>query len=283
MIGTLFLWMFWPSFNGALASADQQQRVAINTFFALSACCVSAFMTDVLLRPGRKFDMVSIQNATLAGGVAVGSSSDLVIQPWGALLVGVVAGFISVVGYVKIQPALARYLGLHDTCGVHNLHGIPGIIGAIGGAISAATASVDDDSYLNLDQISNVFPARGPCVKFNSSRPGYPCDLTAGEQGGYQAAGLAVTLCVSIVGGILTGLIIKSPCLLPPGNDTKCFDCGNALSRKYWHDDKYYWEVPSESESEGEEEEASVADVEMQEVSEHSKKVADNENSEASA
>merc|ERR1719261_1740835 len=132
--------MFWPSFNGALAEADQQQRVAINTFFALSACCVSAFMTDVLLRPGRKFDMVSIQNATLAGGVAVGSSSDLVIQPWGALLVGVVAGYVSVCGYIYLSPWLERRWRLHDTCGVHNLHGLPGLLGAVGGAVSAALA-----------------------------------------------------------------------------------------------------------------------------------------------
>ena len=40
-----------------------------------------------------------IQNATLAGGVAVGSVADMVIQPWGALLIGFCAGFISVVGY----------------------------------------------------------------------------------------------------------------------------------------------------------------------------------------
>ena len=47
-----------------------------------------------------QFDMVSIQNATLAGGVAVGSSSDLVIQPYGALIVGCIAGIVSVVGFV---------------------------------------------------------------------------------------------------------------------------------------------------------------------------------------
>ena len=63
--------------------------------------------------------MVSIQNATLAGGVAVGSSADLVIQPFGAILIGMAAGFISVFGYVTIQPKLAEF-GLDDTCGRYN-------------------------------------------------------------------------------------------------------------------------------------------------------------------
>merc|ERR1719158_1949670 len=82
MIGTLFLWMFWPSFNGALASESQQHRVIINTLLSLCACCVSAFSFSMLLRHEGKFEMEDIQNATLAGGVAVGSSADLVIQPW---------------------------------------------------------------------------------------------------------------------------------------------------------------------------------------------------------
>jgi len=35
----------------------------------------------------------------LAGGVAVGTLANMIIQPWGAILVGGVAGVVSVLGY----------------------------------------------------------------------------------------------------------------------------------------------------------------------------------------
>ena len=44
MVGTLFLWMFWPSFNGALAAANQQHRVVINTVLALVSFFVVAWL-----------------------------------------------------------------------------------------------------------------------------------------------------------------------------------------------------------------------------------------------
>merc|ERR1719411_167152 len=119
MIGTIFLWMFWPSFNGALCPHESyaKERVVMNTVLSLTASCIMAFALSRGL--GGKFDMVHIQNATLAGGVAVGSSADLVIQPWGAILIGCIAGTLSVVGYLYITPFLEEKLGLLDTCGVH--------------------------------------------------------------------------------------------------------------------------------------------------------------------
>ena len=247
MIGTLFLWMFWPSFNGALALQSQQHRVIINTVIAICGSCFAAFIADCLMRPENKFDMVSIQNATLAGGVAVGSSSDLVIQPWGALLIGICAGVVSVAGYVHISPFLSRTIGLDDTCGVHNLHGIPGIIGGIGGAISAATAS--NDAY--GQNIGFVFPARAPEILTSAEinaglEPGE--GRSAKEQAYFQLAALVSTLLFAIIGGIITGWIIKHPFFLPPGQKPSQFTFGESVHTDYWYNDHFYWEVPEDDE-----------------------------------
>lgn len=244
MIGTLFLWLFWPSFNGALASGSQQHRVVINTVLALAACCMAAFAASSLLRKHRKFDMIDIQNATLAGGVAVGSSSDLVIQPWGALCIGIAAGWLSVCGYCYISPWLERNIGLHDTCGIHNLHGMPGVLGAVGGAISAALAG---DSHVAGDNVNNIFPFRAPSTVEGAIAQGWVVagtnqtlplgeDRTAGQQGGYQIAALAVALALAIAGGWLAGKVASLDFFQPLTSQWQLFE------------DELYWECPEEDE-----------------------------------
>uniref|UniRef100_A0A672MJM9 Ammonium transporter Rh type A n=1 Tax=Sinocyclocheilus grahami TaxID=75366 RepID=A0A672MJM9_SINGR len=139
MIGTVYLWMFWPSFNSAIAEpGDPQLRAVINTYFSLAACALAAYATSSLVEKKGKLDMVHIQNATLAGGVAVGTCADMDIQPFGAMAIGITAGVISTVGFKFLTPILASKLGIQDTCGVHNLHGMPGILGGLAGILLAA-------------------------------------------------------------------------------------------------------------------------------------------------
>ena len=213
MIGTLFLWMFWPSFNGALASGNSQHRVVINTILSLTSSCMAAFAISKYLRK-KKFNMIDIQNATLAGGVAVGSSADLVIGPAFSMLIGMIAGIVSTFGYNKLQPWLYKKYNLHDTCGVNNLHGIPGIIGGLSGAISAAFTS----NELYGDNIQNVFPA------MDGTRSNK-------EQGLYQLLALLTTISISISGGLLTGKILNM----------RIFQ-----NNKAYYDDKDNWHLEEE-------------------------------------
>ncbi|XP_078398116.1 ammonium transporter Rh type A isoform X2 [Cetorhinus maximus] len=211
MIGTLFLWMFWPSFNSAIVdNSDGQYRAIINTYYSLAACVLTAYALSSLLDKKGKLDMVHIQNATLAGGVAAGTSADMMIYPFGSLLIGFIAGIISTVGFKYLTPILASKLNIHDTCGVHNLHGMPGILGGLAGIIAAAMAS----QQLYGNGLVLTFPEkRTPIV-----------------QAGYQAAGLGASLAVALIGGIITGFILRIPFWGQPP-DQNCFD------------DQIYWEV----------------------------------------
>ncbi|NXN13632.1 RHAG protein, partial [Indicator maculatus] len=192
MIGTLFLWLFWPSFNSAIAADPiQQSKAMVNTYYSLAACAVVTFALSSLVDPRGKFSMVLIQNATLAGGVAVGTCADLSINPFGAMCIGGIAGIISVLGFHFLTPLLESKLHIQDTCGVHNLHGLPGILGGIAGIIVTA---VKDES-----------------------RHGTP--LTPGM----QAAALGSTIGIALAGGALTGGILKLP-FLGQASDQNCFD-----------------------------------------------------------
>jgi len=215
-IGTLFLFMFWPSFNGALATGNSQHRVVVNTVLALSASTMGAFFTSALVNKGQ-FKMEDCLNATLTGGVIIGSSSDLVAAAWLSILIGWIGGTISTLGFSYVTGALAN-CGLHDTCGVTNLHGFPGIVGALIGAISAGAASKE----VYGDNINDIFPA------MKDGR-------TQSEQAGFQLACLASTLGISIVGGLITGAIIKCEFFEGPKPE-HCFD------------DEMYWVMEAEEE-----------------------------------
>jgi len=129
VVGSIFLWMYWPSFNGALAEGTAQHRIMVNTVIGIVGSVLSAACTSRIFFG--KLDMEIVLNATLAGGVAIGSSCDLITEPWVALALGMAGGILSSTGFSKIGPWLSESkLELQDTCGVHSLHGMPGVFAA---------------------------------------------------------------------------------------------------------------------------------------------------------
>src|SRR3972149_2784894 len=128
LLGSAALWIFWPSFCSALVSVDKIPLVAINTVLALCGATLATYVFSILIRG--KIEVGDIANASLAGGVAIGATVANVTPGW-SMLIGLIAGTISVVGYAIIQPRLQKATGGVDTCGVHNLHGMPGVFGGI--------------------------------------------------------------------------------------------------------------------------------------------------------
>jgi len=89
--------MFWPSFNFGVSgvTAFTKTQIIANTILSLTGSCLSTYMTSAFL--SKKFKMEHLLNATLAGGVIIGSSSGILYNTGGALIIGFIAGTISTV------------------------------------------------------------------------------------------------------------------------------------------------------------------------------------------
>jgi ammonia channel protein AmtB len=95
-------------------------------------------------------------NSSLAGGVVMGAACDIIVGPGFCMIAGAIAGAISAIGFLKFNPMSKERLAIHDTCGVHFLHGIPGFLGAIVCIIAIAAGHYN---FENVAQLDIIFPA----------------------------------------------------------------------------------------------------------------------------
>lgn len=129
MLGSMVLWLFWPSFCAALVAPEQIPHTVVNVVLALCGATLATYFSSLALRGG-KISIADIANAALAGGVAIGSTCDHASHP-AAFVIGILSGVLSVVGFAVIQDKLQGRVKSVDTCGVLNLHGWPGLMGGI--------------------------------------------------------------------------------------------------------------------------------------------------------
>ncbi|MFZ4413056.1 MAG: hypothetical protein ACOYOV_08225 [Bacteroidales bacterium] len=147
ILGSMVLWVFWPSFCAALVPVEAIPHTVVNVFLALCGSTLITYFLSFKIRG--KIYIADIANATLAGGVAIGSTCDHASHPI-AILIGVLAGTISTIGFAVLQSKQQKFHQIIDTCGVTNLHGLPGLMGGF-----AAILVVDG---LNVSsQISGIF------------------------------------------------------------------------------------------------------------------------------
>ena len=226
--------------GAAVADSEQQGRALVNTILSLSASTVVTFMVSSLVGSTSLFRPVDIQNATLAGGVAIGCTANLNMSPFGAIMIGCTAGTVSTLGFNFVQPYLEKTWGLHDTCGIHNLHAMPSVI------VSAALLLLVLPPLMPASNSHHLSPSPPPppppplqgalasviLAGWKDNNKGHDATIY-----GYTVAGtgtmwwsqfVAIFVCIgfAVSTGLVTGFILKS---LQPLSDCNEF-----------HDDQWW-------------------------------------------
>jgi Amt family ammonium transporter len=126
LIGTGLLWVGWFGFNaGSALEANGSAGLAlINTFVATAAGVLFWMLTERVL--GHKASLLGACSGAIAGLVAVtpaaGNSG-----PFGAILLGAIAGIVCAIFVIAIKPKLKIDESL-DAFGIHALGGIVGSV-----------------------------------------------------------------------------------------------------------------------------------------------------------
>lgn len=169
LIGTLFLWCFFPSFNSAMAANAFTANIAVvNTYFCLIGSILGAYFISKIIWKG-KFHVEHILNATLVGGILMGSGADILQESFVAYIIGGLGGIISAFMYTYVSRILQK-IGLVDVAGVFHTFAIPGIIGGL---------------------LSAIYRAR------------------YFDRGGIQVAGTFISFGISLAGGLIVGIVVR--------------------------------------------------------------------------
>ncbi|XP_039589396.1 blood group Rh(CE) polypeptide isoform X2 [Passer montanus] len=203
VLGTVFVWVFWPSFNSILA--DSKEKAVLNTYLALAVSAVAAFMLSALTSKDGKFRMAHIRSAVLAGGVAVSYSAQGIHHPWIAMILGLLASVITILGAHCVQRCLNPALKLQDTSGVHFTFGLPAVLGAVATVVLRV---VEDGIETRWNELSSL---------------GYTAFFNIGA--------FCQTISTALITGLITGLILNIKLL-------------KAVHVSKYFDDQFYWEFP---------------------------------------
>jgi Amt family ammonium transporter len=126
MVGASLLWVGWFGFNaGSNLEANGVASLAFVNTLVATAAAVLAWCIGEAVSKG-KASMLGAASGAVAGLVAITPACGFV-GPMGAIVIGLVSGFVCLWGV----NGLKRMLGADDSLDVFGVHGVGGIVGAL--------------------------------------------------------------------------------------------------------------------------------------------------------
>jgi Amt family ammonium transporter len=185
LVGAALLWVGWFGFNAgsALEAGGTAALAMINTFVATAAAALAWMLAEQMFKG--KPSLLGGASGAVAGLVAVTPASGF-SGPMGAIVLGIVAGFVC----MFFCSAIKNALGYDDALDVFGVHCIGGIIGALATGVLAA-------------------PSLGGTGVFDYTA-GKIADYDIAAQVIVQAKTVALTLVWSGVGAAVLFLVVKA-------------------------------------------------------------------------
>lgn len=187
-VGAALLWVGWFGFNaGSALEANATAALAfINTLLATAAAVLAWALTERFTKG--KSSALGVASGAVAGLVGITPAAGTV-GPFGAIVIGVVAGVVCVWGVTGLK----RMLNADDSLDVFGVHGIGGIVGALLTGVFTAPA----------------FGGMGAA------------DFSIGHQVGIQALGVGITLVWIGVVSVVALLIARAVFGLRVGEESE--------------------------------------------------------------
>jgi ammonium transporter Rh len=194
ILGSLFMFVTYPSFNSYWAPSALRVFVATGTFAALMAGGMFSFIWANLLYPEGP-TVMHLQDGVLAAGVAASTPACMFMDPVGMMMVGAGGTLVATLSFRYIQPKIAD----QDTQGITSLHLLPGLWGAL--VMQAVTLAGIDRNWITLTNVGQL----------RVVMPHYSGGLDGSEMvsSATQALVCGFSLFVGGLSGALTGLVAK--------------------------------------------------------------------------
>eukprot|EP01023_Acetabularia_acetabulum_P057599 TRINITY_DN671_c0_g1_i1.p1 TRINITY_DN671_c0_g1~~TRINITY_DN671_c0_g1_i1.p1 ORF type:complete len:433 (+),score=100.21 TRINITY_DN671_c0_g1_i1:95-1300(+) len=141
ILGVFILWFGWFGFNpgstlGLSGLALTASRCAVTTTLCASSATITTLFILMVINYSSTghivWDLIGTSNGTLGGLVGITASCS-VVQPWTAVLIGMISGFV----YVGASALVLRWLKIDDPLDAVAVHGFCGIWGLLAAAFFA--------------------------------------------------------------------------------------------------------------------------------------------------
>lgn len=217
LIGSIFCFVLFPLLsqqrtfvNVALPIYNYMKfACTVNVVLAMTASVIASTVVSMMF--SLKIGMKDFIHSTIAGGIAIGSSSNIITNPAAALTVGVIAGIVQVL-WNRLIDRCVNELSIIDSLSGLGLFALSGFQGGVWTAIFSGTQSSDSTKSF-----------------FYANQDGSPTNFSMYlHSAGEQIGALFMTMGIAAIAGGLTGGILY---------------CINKTSAGQQFNDSTYWKI----------------------------------------